>query len=138
MRELWVRIVATLTGMLVIMLALVFAWLQSPRVPFTAPAVAPATPPPALVEAGRAVYAAQGCAMCHAIAGEGNPRYPLDGAGERRDAAGLRDWILATGAAEAELPARAAGRKQAYRALPDEQLGALVAYMQSLGTEGMN
>lgn len=132
MRELWVRIVAGITGALVLLLAAAFAWLQSPSVPVVAPAVPAAAPPAALVEAGRAVYEAQGCAMCHAIAGEGNPRFPLDGVGGRRDARELRDWVLATGAAEAQLSARAARMKQAYRALPEYDIEALVAYMQSL------
>lgn len=132
MRELWVRIVAGITGALVLLLALAFAWLQSPPTPVAAPAMPAAASPPALVEAGHAVYEAQGCAMCHAIAGEGNPRYPLDGVGGRRDAAELRDWILATGAAEEALPARAARMKQDYRALAGSELDALVAYLQSL------
>lgn len=132
MRELWVRIMAAITGTLVTLLALAFAWLQGPRGPAVPPTVVVATLPPALVEAGRAVYEAQGCALCHAIAGKGNPRYPLDGVGGRRDSAALRDWIIATGAAEEALPARAARMKRSYRNLADEELDALVAYMQSL------
>jgi mono/diheme cytochrome c family protein len=132
MRELWVRIVAVITGALVLLLALAFASLQSPPTPVAAPAMLAAAPPPALVEIGHSVYEAQGCSMCHAIAGEGNPRYPLDGVGGRHDMAELRDWILATGMAEETLPARAARMKQDYRALGDVELNALVAYLQSL------
>jgi len=132
MREFWVRIVAALTGVLVTLLALTFAWVQTPRSPTEAAAVEAAALPAALVEAGRAVYEAEGCAGCHAIAGEGNPRLPLDGIGSRRDAAALRDWILATGAVEADLGTRAARVKQGYRALSNDELEALVVYMQSL------
>ena len=136
MREWWVRILAGLTGALVLLLALAFAWRHGPREPAAAVAAAAAMPPPpqALVEAGRAVYDAQGCAMCHAIAGEGNPRLPLDGVGGRRSDQALRDWILATGTAEAQLAARAVRMKSAYRDLGDAELDALVAYMRSLGS----
>lgn len=133
MRELWVRIVAGITGALVLLLALAFAWLQNPRAPVAAPAVPAAAPPPALVEQGRRVYTEQGCALCHAIAGKGNPRSPLDGVGARHDAQALRDWILARGAAETALPARAVRGKHDYRALAGSELDALVAYLQSLG-----
>lgn len=129
------RIVAALTGVLVTLLALGFALVQNPRVPADSPAAPPPAlePPPALVEAGRRAYEEQDCAMCHAIAGEGNPRLPLDGVGARRDAAGLRDWILGSGASADALPARAQRAKSAYRQLDGATLDALVAYMQSLG-----
>lgn len=135
MREIWVRIVAALSGVLVTLLALGFALMQNPRVPLDSPAAAPPSdrPPPALVEAGRRAFEEQDCAMCHAIAGEGNPRLPLDGVGARRDAAGLRDWILGTGASADALPARVLRAKSAYRRLDGATLDALVAYMQSLG-----
>ncbi|HSH16895.1 MAG TPA: c-type cytochrome, partial [Verrucomicrobiae bacterium] len=35
------------------------------------------------LERGRTIYGQQGCATCHAIAGSGNPRHPLDGTGDR-------------------------------------------------------
>lgn len=136
MREIWVRTVAALTGVLVTLLALGFALMQNPRAPAGIPAAAPAgpAPPPALVETGRRVYQEQNCSMCHAIAGEGNPRFPLDGVGARRDAAELRNWILATGPAGEALSSRAVRAKSAYRDLDDAALDALVAYMQSLGS----
>ena len=126
MREIWVRIMAGLTGMVVILLALLFAWLQNP----VGQVVAQATPLPADVEVGRLVYQAQQCAMCHAIAGEGNPRVPLDKAALHLDAKQLREWILATGEAEEALAARTVRMKQTYRELPEDELAALVAYLQ--------
>lgn len=133
MRKRWVYIVAVLTGLVVTALALAFAWMHGPPAPPRAPVISPeVAPPPALVEVGRAVYKAQGCAMCHSIAGEGNPRYPLDGVGRRRDAEALRDWIVASGPAEDSLPPRVVRTKQSYRALGDAELDALVAYMQHL------
>lgn len=129
MRKIWVRIVAATSGALVVLLAALFAWLQNPSAT-TAPVAAP--PDPEVAAAGRAVYAEQNCALCHAIAGEGNPRFPLDGVGSRHDAQALRDWILAQGEIEDNLSARAAAMKRAYRELPESDLEALVGYLQTL------
>ncbi|HVN03958.1 MAG TPA: c-type cytochrome [Bryobacteraceae bacterium] len=50
-------------------------------------------------ERGARVYAAQGCAGCHIVAGEGNGLGPeLTGIGARRNAAYLRQTILQPGA----------------------------------------
>lgn len=126
MRETWVRIVAAVSGMLVILLALVFARLQNPPGAVSAQESAAAF--------GHEVFLARGCARCHAVAGEGNLRSPLDGVGERRDPAALRDWILATGPAGEALPARARHAKADYRTLPDDELAALIVFLQSRHT----
>lgn len=149
MRERWVRIVAGLTGMSVVLLAFAFAWLQnvaadSRSIPPSAPMTEggggsadsggprPPAPPAAQVEAGRALYADQGCALCHSIAGAGNRSHPLDGVGRRRDARALRDWMVAAPAVRKALPGRVVSMKQAYGQLSDAELDALVAYLQSL------
>jgi cytochrome c553 len=85
-------------------------------------------------ERGRTLYAQNGCATCHAIAGAGNPRHPLDGVGSRLDAEVLRDWILGTGAAADLLPVTVCRRKERFQKLPAEDQDALVAYMVSLKT----
>jgi mono/diheme cytochrome c family protein len=131
MREIWVRIVAAASGLAVVLLALAFAWSQNPR-STAQPAVAPVAPATVVAEAGRAVFEAQGCAMCHAVAGKGNPRSPLDGVGARHDAVALRDWTLATGSAESTLSTRAKVMKEDYRELSPTELDALIAYLQSL------
>jgi cbb3-type cytochrome oxidase cytochrome c subunit len=140
MRETWVRIVAATSGVLAILLALAFAWLQNPQPapsPATVAAVAQVvTDDPSLVEAGRAVYLAQGCALCHAIAGTGNPRYPLDGVGDRLSPQDLRNWTLGLGDAQGALPARAVRIKEDYRVLPADELDALVGYLASLRQAG--
>lgn len=143
MRETWVRIVAATSGVLAILLALAFAWLQNPQPapsPATVAAVAAvaqvATDGPSQVEAGRAVYLAQGCALCHAIAGTGNPRYPLDGVGDRLSPQDLRNWTLGLGDAQGALPARAVRIKEDYRLLPADELDALVGYLASLRQAG--
>ena len=138
MRKQWARYIAFLTGVLVVLLAVLFARIQNP----------PASPPStvgeavalpevdeekhALLATGRRVFEAQGCMRCHSIAGKGNPRYPLDGVGERRTAEAIRQWILAPADLKDQLPAWSFQAKQAYRNLPPEDLAALVAYLQSL------
>jgi len=109
--------------------------------PAPKPATVPADQPPGRVSAkpdlerGQALFAQQGCATCHAIAGAGNPRHPLDGVGSRLDAEVTRDWILGAGAAADQLPVTVRRRKERFQKLPAEDLKALVAYMVSLKSD---
>jgi mono/diheme cytochrome c family protein len=138
MREQLARWLAVLNAAVMVMMALIFAWMQAvppPEAEVLAPRVELPPPDPAreaLIERGRTVYAEQGCAMCHSIAGVGNPRAPLDGVGVRRGAEEIRDWIIGAEPLEGALPDRTFRLKQRYRPLPSEDLDALVAYMQSL------
>jgi len=102
--------------------------------PAASPPVAesPAPPSPETLAQGRAVYARNGCATCHAIAGEGNPRYPLDGTGDRWEPDELHAWVTGDGLAADLLPDAIRRRKQRYRSLPEADLGALVAYLSTL------
>jgi len=144
MREQWARNIALLTGVLVLLLAMIFALIQNPsKPPPTTVGEAAGRPAPpaalsepdmekqALIAAGRRVFVAQGCARCHSIAGEGNPRSPLDGVGERRTAEAIRQWILAPAELKDQLSAWAFQAKQAYRNQPAEDIDALVAYLQN-------
>ena len=84
-------------------------------------------------EKGKAVYAAQKCSVCHAIAGTGGKNLPLDGVGGKLSAADIRSWIVS--------PKEAAGKANStkkppmpdrYGKLPAADVDALVAYMVSL------
>jgi cytochrome c2 len=77
------------------------------------------------VEAGRRVYEREGCRMCHAIAGEGNRRNPLDGVGSRLKPPDIRRWIVAPREMQPGV------KKKAYT-LPEEDLARLVEYLESL------
>jgi len=143
MREQWARRIVIITGLLVLLLAIAFAVIQNPKeVPDTTASSEQALPPPERpesnildperIEAGRQIYTQQTCARCHSITGEGNPRNPLDGVGARRSAEELRNWITGAHALQGVLPESAFKLKQAYGKLPDGELDALVAYMQSL------
>jgi mono/diheme cytochrome c family protein len=82
---------------------------------------------------GEAVYAAQKCQTCHAIAGKGNKANPLDGVGKKLSAADIREWITHP----TEMTKKSQSTKKPpmpakYGSLPAADLDALVAYMLSL------
>ena len=101
---------------------------------FAAVALAFATPAAAQdVAKGEAVYAAQKCSMCHAIAGKGKAANPLDGVGAKLSADDIKQWITHP----KEMTAKAKSTKKPpmpnkYGKLPAADIDALVAYMQSL------
>ncbi|MEW5755307.1 MAG: cytochrome c [Pseudomonadota bacterium] len=134
MRELWAKRIAIFTGLLVATLALVFAWQHNPpkKKAGGTPIHAPAASQNDLIESGRKVYEELGCARCHAIAGQGNPRHPLDGVGAVLSAEELVLWITAPEEMREMLPESVFRVKQAYRTLTQARLDALVAYLKSL------
>lgn len=88
---------------------------------------------PALAADGAAVYTAQKCSMCHAIAGKGNKANPLDGIGAKLSAADTKAWIVTP----VEMTAKAKSTKKPpmpakYGKLPAADIDALVEYLQSL------
>jgi mono/diheme cytochrome c family protein len=83
------------------------------------------------VEKGQAIYTANKCQTCHAIAGKGNKKFPLDGVGKKLSAEEISSWITDPKAMEAKLAEKPKIHMKAYK-LADEDLKALVGYMQSL------
>jgi mono/diheme cytochrome c family protein len=85
---------------------------------------------------GKQVFTDQKCSMCHSIDGKGNPKGPLDTVGSTLTAEQIRQWILdpATMAANAKAdrkpPMSAMAAK--FKAMPKDDLDALVAYLSSL------
>ena len=76
------------------------------------------------------------CSMCHAIAGQGNPRNPLDGIGSKLSANEIKAWIrtpkeMAVKAKSEVKPPMSAYTKEK---LSDADLDSLVAYLLSLKT----
>ncbi|HRP25555.1 MAG TPA: cytochrome c [Thauera sp.] len=137
MRERLARWVALLTVLVTVSLSLRFAWVHNEQsfaregLNDSAPVALPA-PIEGGEHRGRVVFDRNRCANCHSVAGEGNPRYPLDGVGARRTRAELHDWVVGAAALEAVLPSSAYRRKQQYQAMPDDELDALLTYLQSL------
>ena len=141
-REQWARNIAILTGLLVVLFAALFARLQNQ--PPSSGAVSadnhgehvlPAPPTATYIEniaTGQKIFEVQGCMRCHAIAGQGNPRLPLDTVGRRRSAAAIRQWIVADDEVKGQMSAGIFQTKQVYRRIPTAELDALVFYLQSI------
>src|SRR3546814_5389492 len=104
MRERGARLVALLTVVLLLLWAAALAGWQNRG------ASSPVAGPAAIADPrarGAQVYAEQGCARCHSLAGTGNPRLPLDDVARRHDAQALRQWIIADAAVNAKQIGRA-------------------------------
>ncbi len=130
MREKWAKRIVFLTALIVIVLAFVFARIQNPDklTELMQPVVIDST----RIETGRQIYQQQSCGLCHSIAGQGNPRNPLDDVGKKRTASELRNFITGADTLQGVLTTSIRQRKLKYRALSADDLGALVIYMQSL------
>lgn len=125
LRQTRAKWLASATAALVVSVAAAFAVLRNTGAP-SRPEQAPA--PSAISDAGRAAFERLGCAMCHSIAGAGNPGSPLDAVGRRLDRAELRAWSTGTGAARDRLPESIARRKA--RAADDPDLEVLLDYLE--------
>lgn len=86
----------------------------------------------AQADRGAQVFAAQKCSMCHAIAGKGNAKGPLDSVGTKYSAADLKEWIVnAKGMTEKTKATRKPVMRD-FSALPAEDVDALVTYLRTL------
>ena len=82
---------------------------------------------------GEAVYTAQKCSVCHAIAGKGKATGKLDGVGTKLSAEDIKQWIVDPVAAAAKAKSTKKPPMPAkYAKLPPADIDALVAYMASL------
>ena len=80
---------------------------------------------------GAQVYADQKCSVCHAIAGKGNAKGPLDAVGSTLSADDIRAWIVDAKGMTAKTKAPRKPEMRAYT-LPKEDVDALVAYLATL------
>ena len=80
---------------------------------------------------GEAVFAAQKCSLCHAVAGKGNPKGALDEVGTKLKADEIRAWIVDAKGMTAKSGATRKPDMKAY-ALPKEDVDNLVAYLTML------
>lgn len=137
-RETTAAVMALGTGMLILSAVALFALLNQPA-PTAARPTTPSQPRAApgleesldvaadpVVARGEAVYREQRCFACHAIAGQGSPRAPLDGVGSRLTPEELRLWVVAP------QQIRPGVRKPAFDDLPEEDVVALVRFMEGL------
>ena len=87
----------------------------------------------ALVDKGKALYAAQKCSVCHMVEGKGNKVSPLDGVGKKLTAEQIHEWIVNPKAATAKAKStKKPLMPDKYSKLAPAEIDALVAYMQSL------
>lgn len=93
--------------------------------------VGPSTVGAQSVDAGKMVYTAQKCQVCHSIGGVGNKKGPLEGVGKKYSAEELRQWIVDAPGMTAKTKSDRKPLMKSYK-LSKEDTDALVAYMQSL------
>ncbi|MDP1568943.1 MAG: cytochrome c [Vicinamibacterales bacterium] len=92
----------------------------------------PAAAQDAKVAKGEALYASQKCALCHAIDGKGNKKFPLDGVGKTATADLVKLWLTDPKAAEAKTGKAGKPAMRSFAKLAADEVDALVAYMLSL------
>lgn len=80
---------------------------------------------------GEAVFAAQKCSLCHAIAGKGNAKGALDDVGSKLKADDIRAWIVDAKGMTAKTGATRKPDMKAY-SLPKDDVDNLVAYLTTL------
>ncbi|HZP49004.1 MAG TPA: cytochrome c [Vicinamibacterales bacterium] len=80
---------------------------------------------------GEKVFADQKCALCHSIAGKGNPKGSLDGVGGKLKADEIREWITDAKGMTAKTKAPRKPEMKQYT-LSKDDVDALVAYLSSL------
>jgi mono/diheme cytochrome c family protein len=81
---------------------------------------------------GAQVFAENKCSACHAVAGKGNAKGPLDEVASKLSAAELRQWITDAPTMAAKTKAQRKPPMKAFAQLPPADLDGLVAYLQSL------
>lgn len=89
-------------------------------------------PTSAQTDKGQQVFAAQKCSMCHAIAGKGNAKGPLDGVGAKYSAADLKEWIVNAKGMTEKVKATRKPAMRDFSALPAADVDALVTYLRTL------
>lgn len=84
------------------------------------------------IERGKQVYVEQKCKLCHQVGGEGNAKGPLDAVGTKLKADEIKQWIVSPQAMTEKTKATRKPAMKAYPNLSAEDVGALVAYLESL------
>ena len=80
---------------------------------------------------GEQIFADQKCSACHAIAGKGNSKGPLDDVGSKLSAADIRQWITNPKEMTVKMNATRKPEMKQFN-LPKDDVDALVAYLGTL------
>jgi mono/diheme cytochrome c family protein len=86
----------------------------------------------AAVAKGMKVFADQKCALCHSVAGKGNPKGPLEDGIAKLSADDIREWLVNAQAMRDKTGADRKPAMKSFATLPKDDLDALVAYVVSL------
>ena len=86
----------------------------------------------ATAAAGMKVFETQKCSLCHSVAGKGNVKGPLDGAGSKLKAEEIRQWLTDPAGMAKKHDATRKPPMKNFGSLPAADLDALVAYVSSL------
>lgn len=81
---------------------------------------------------GQKIFVAQKCSLCHAVAGKGNTKGPLDGVATKYSAAELKSWITQPAEMGKKHNSTRKPPMKSFAALPAADVDALVAYLQTL------
>ena len=122
MRENLARLIVLITGILVVMLSMLFARIQNPD-------------KSSIVETervtqGKHLFQQQGCVRCHSIKGEGSQQNPLDGVAKKYTDKQLREWITGAETLKGQMTPGILKIKSKYQKLSEEELDALVRYLR--------
>ena len=81
--------------------------------------------------AGEKVYAEQKCSVCHAVAGKGNAKGPLDDVGSKLTPDEIRAWITDSKGMTAKTKAARKPEMKVYT-LSKEEVDGLVTYLSAM------
>jgi mono/diheme cytochrome c family protein len=81
---------------------------------------------------GEKVYVAQKCSVCHAIAGKGNAKGPLDNVGAKLSDEEIRQWLIAPRVMAEKTKSTRKPLMPEYTKLSKDDLESLVAYLKTL------
>jgi len=131
MRLLLAKTLALVTGILVVLLSMLFALVQqqpsSEQLPGqTQERLSDSADTSSMLILGKQVVDEERCRTCHSIGGVGNRRHHLDGVGSRLTEQEIRTWIIAPREMKPGVI------KPAYGHLPQAHIDTLVKYIMSL------
>jgi len=122
MRENLAKIIVIITGVLVVILSMVFARIQNPE-------KISVVKTDQLTQ-GIYLFQQQGCVRCHSINEEGNQGMPLDGVAKKYTDKELLDWITGAKNLEGKMTPGIMSIKSKYQKLTEDELDALVKYIK--------
>jgi len=122
MRENLARLIVVITGILVVVLSMMFAKIQNPE----------KTPGVDLkqVMQGQELFQQQGCVRCHTFKTQGIQRNPLDGVEKKYTDKEMHDWITGAPTLEGKINPGIMKVKSKYQKLSKEELESLVRYLK--------